>query len=66
MARRSAKPVITAAALGAHGVLTALVWRDIDARSAAELRGSKSLWKVLTALNTGNHLIYLIVGRRRR
>lgn len=66
MVRRSAKPGITAAALGGHAILTALVWRDIDARPAAELRGSKSLWRVLTALNTGNHLLYLLVGRRRR
>lgn len=66
MARRLAKPGITAAALGGHAILTAIVWRDINRRAAAELRGSKSLWKVLTALNTGNHLLYLIVGRRRR
>ncbi|GAA1430749.1 hypothetical protein GCM10009616_16150 [Microlunatus lacustris] len=53
-------------ALGAHAGLTALVWRDIATRSRSELRGSPTLWRVLTALNTGNHLVYLLVGRRSR
>ncbi|SDS64398.1 hypothetical protein SAMN04488543_2111 [Friedmanniella luteola] len=52
-------------ALAAHAVLTALVWRDIARRDRADLRGSPTLWRVLTALNTGNHLVYLLVGRRR-
>ena len=47
-----------------HALLTALVWRDIERRSPSELRGSKALWRWLTALNTGNHLVYLLVGRR--
>ncbi|GAA1850551.1 hypothetical protein ACFFOM_03315 [Microlunatus capsulatus] len=52
-------------ALAAHAGLTALVWRDIAARRPSELRGSPTLWRVLTALNSGNHLLYLLVGRRR-
>jgi hypothetical protein len=62
------KPVPPAAgplAVAAHVLLTALVWRDIARRPASELRGSKNLWRFLTALNTGNHLLYLLVGRRR-
>ncbi len=31
-----------------------------------QVRGSKTIWRVLTALNTGNHLLYYLVGRRRR
>lgn len=53
-------------ALALHLALTTLVWRDIARRQPSELRGSKTLWRVLTALNTGNHLVYLLVGRRRR
>jgi hypothetical protein len=53
-----------APALVAHVLLTALIWRDIDRRDPSQLRGGKTLWRTLTALNTGNHLIYLIVGRR--
>ena len=53
-------------ALAAHVALTALVWRDIAGRRRSELRGSPTLWRVLTALNSGHHLLYLLVGRRRR
>jgi hypothetical protein len=48
-----------------HVLLTALVWRDIDRRDRSDLRGGKLLWRTLTALNTGNSVIYLLVGRRR-
>lgn len=66
MSNRPVSPVLVALALLGHLVLTALVWRDIDRRAASELRGSKALWRAVTALNTGNHLIYLVLGRRRR
>ena len=65
MSRRSAQPGLVLPALAGHALLTALVWRDIDRRSPAELRGSKALWRWLTAMNTGNHLAYLLIGRRR-
>jgi hypothetical protein len=52
------------AALAGHVLLTTLVWRDIERRDRSGLRGSKRLWRTLTALNTGNHLVYLLVGRR--
>lgn len=65
MHSRPVSPVLLALALVSHVLLTAVVWRDIDRRTEAELRGSKRLWRVLTALNTGNHLIYLGLGRRR-
>jgi hypothetical protein len=64
--RRGAKPEIVFPALLGHIVMTALVWRDIARRDPSELRGSKTIWRVLTALNTGNHLLYYLVGRRRR
>jgi hypothetical protein len=64
--RRPARPEIAVPALLAHLVMTALVWRDIARRDPSEIRGSKTIWRVLTALNTGNHLLYYLVGRRRR
>lgn len=64
MASRPQDPRLVIPALVLHGVLTALVWRDIARRDRSELRGSPTLWRVLTALNTGNHLVYLLVGRR--
>ena len=65
MSRRSARPGNVIPALIAHAILTALVWRDIARRDPSELRGSKTLWRILTAINTGNHALYLLVGRRR-
>ena len=65
MSRRSARPGTVIPALIAHVFLTALVWRDINRRDPSELRGSKTLWRILTAMNTGNHALYLLIGRRR-
>jgi hypothetical protein len=52
-------------AIAAHLVVTSLAWRDIGRRSPSELRGGKTLWRTLTALNTGNSLLYVLIGRRR-
>jgi hypothetical protein len=64
MAAPTSRTVVLLAAL-AHVLITASVWRDIGSRPSVDLRGSKSLWQAVTALNTGNCLIYLAVGRRR-
>ncbi|CAA9337957.1 MAG: hypothetical protein AVDCRST_MAG61-3263 [uncultured Friedmanniella sp.] len=66
MSSRPVSPLPLTLALLGHLLLTALVWRDIGRRAPSELRGSRALWRTLTALNTGNHLVYLLVGRRRR
>lgn len=60
------RPVVAALVSGAHVLVTALAWRDIASRSPGDLRGSPTLWRFLTAANTGNSLLYLLVGRRRR
>ena len=52
-------------ALGLHLLVMTLAWRDISRRSPAQLRGSKALWRAVTALNAGNAVIYLLAGRRR-
>ena len=66
MATRPQNPWLALPALVVHVALTAVVWRDIARRQPSELRGSRTLWRVLTALNTGNHLVYLLVGRSSR
>ena len=63
--RRTPRPGLVVPALVGHVLLTILAWRDIGRRDPAELRGSKNFWRVVTALNTGNHLAYWLVGRRR-
>lgn len=52
-------------ALSVHLLVMTLAWRDISRRSPAQLRGSKALWRAVTALNAGNVVIYLVAGRRR-
>ena len=65
MSRRPVRPQVLIPTLIAHVFLTWLVWRDIDRRDPSELRGSKTLWRILTAMNTGHHALYLLIGRRR-
>lgn len=64
--RRPPRPDIVVPALLGHVLLTALAWRDIARRDPSELRGGKNLWRLVTALNTGNHALYWLVGVRRR
>jgi hypothetical protein len=52
-------------AIAAHLIVTSLAWRDISRRQPRELRGGKTLWRTLTALNTGNSLLYVLIGRKR-
>jgi len=61
----SQKRALVVLAALAHVLVTVSVWRDIDNRPLTGLRGSKALWRGLTALNMGNSLVYLAVGRRR-
>ncbi len=65
MTQTTVQPKYLVPALAGHVALTSLVWRDIGRRRTSELRGSKALWRTLTALNAGNSLVYLLVGRRR-
>ena len=65
MVRNRSRQTFVWLALIGHVVVTAMVWRDLRRRPASQLRGGKNLWRVLSALNTGNSLIYVLVGRRR-
>jgi len=64
MPRAEIRPGLLVPALLGHAALTALIWRDIGRRRPTELRGSPTFWRLATAANTGNHLLYLLVGRR--
>lgn len=48
----------------AHAGITAWTWRDIRQRPTEQIRGSKRLWRVLSALSTGNSAAYWLAGRR--
>jgi len=58
-------PTILSLAGLAHLVVTTLAWRDLQRRPSSGIRGPRTLWKVLTAMNTANSLLYLLVGIRR-
>ena len=47
-----------------HVPITALTWRDLNARPDAQVRGSKTLWRVVSALNTTGSVAYWLLGRR--
>ncbi len=49
--------------IAAQAALTAYAQRDLGTRSAAELRGPKLLWRLLT-FNTLGTLAYVLIGRR--
>ena len=57
------KPALLLIAVG-HLTITALTWRDIQRRPAEQIRGGKLVWRVLSALNTGNSVVYWLLARR--
>jgi hypothetical protein len=50
--------------LAAHSAVAALTWRDLRARPAEQVRGSKRVWRVASAVNTVGSVAYWLVGRR--
>jgi hypothetical protein len=57
------KPVLVAA-LTVHLVAVTVTWRDISIRPADRIRGSKTGWRIASALNTLGSVGYWLVGRR--
>ena len=54
------------AAIGVvHLTVVTLTWRDIRLRPEEQIRGSKKLWRVLSAANTAGSGAYWLAGRRR-
>ena len=47
-----------------HVLAAAWTWRDIRQRPARQVRGSKALWRVLSAVNTLGSVSYWLIGRR--
>jgi hypothetical protein len=62
MKRRPNKFVL--AAIGVvHLTVVTLTWRDIRQRPEDQIRGSKTLWRVLSAANTLGSGAYWLAGR---
>lgn len=47
-----------------HFAAVAITWRDISRRPPQQIRGSKRLWRLTSAVNTLGALAYWLAGRR--
>jgi NO-binding membrane sensor protein with MHYT domain len=56
--------VVLAYVVTVHAPFTALTWRDLRIRSAAQVRGNKRIWRLTSALNTTGSAAYWLFGRR--
>jgi hypothetical protein len=65
MAQRKPHKVVLVAVVIGHILVTALTWRDLNHRSGDQLRGSKTFWRVVSALNTTGSLAYILLARKR-
>jgi hypothetical protein len=45
--------------------LTSLTWRDLRRRTDDQVRGPKKWWRVASAANSANSLLYLLIGRKK-
>jgi hypothetical protein len=52
------------ALVAAQTVSATLAWRDLASRGDSQVRGSKSLWRVIIVMNPGNSIAYWLIGRR--
>jgi hypothetical protein len=50
--------------LVAHVAVTAVTWRDLARRTDDEVRGSRRVWRVASALQMGNSLVYWLFARK--
>lgn len=51
--------------VAAELVSAVLAWHDLASRGDREVRGSRTVWRVLIVANPGNSLAYWLAGRRR-
>jgi len=64
MAKKKANPKVVIPLLIAQAVIGTLTVRDISARSDAEVRGPKLLWKIWGGTNMLGSAVYWLFGRR--
>jgi hypothetical protein len=57
------KPVLVAG-IAVHLAALTLTWRDISKRPADRIRGTKTAWRIASAVNTIGSVAYWLVGRR--
>jgi hypothetical protein len=52
--------------LAGHALAAAWTWRDIRQQPAQQVRGSKTFWRIASAVNTLGSVGYWLIGRRYR
>jgi len=52
--------------LTGHALVAAWTWRDIRQQPAEQVRGSKTFWRIASAVNTLGSAGYWLIGRRYR
>ena len=63
MAKQKPNKPVLGVALVVHVTAATLTWRNLRNRPAAQVRGSKTLWRVASALNTLGSVAYWLFGR---
>lgn len=64
MERNSSRVVVLV--LTGHSLAAAWTWRDIRQQPAQQVRGSKTFWRISSAVNTLGSVGYWLIGRRYR
>jgi hypothetical protein len=64
MERTSSRVVVLF--LTGHALAAAWTWRDIRHQPAQQVRGSKTFWRIASAVNTLGSAGYWLIGRRYR
>ncbi len=62
MERNSSRVVVLV--LIGHVLAAVLTWRDIQLQPAQQVRGSKTFWRISSAVNTFGSVGYWLIGRR--
>jgi hypothetical protein len=63
--KRKLDPRVLACLIVLHVVVATFTWRDIERRDPSQIRGPKWLWRIATAVQTGNSFAYWVFGRKR-
>ena len=64
MERNSSRVVMLV--LTGHALAAAWTWRNIRQQPARQVRGSKTFWRIFSAVNTLGSVGYWLIGRRYR
>lgn len=65
MASKKPNKLVVVGVAVLHLSIVTLTWRDLSGRSPEQIRGNKTLWRIVSGANTGGAVAYWLIGRRR-